>query len=176
MKIKFAVFLALFCTSLLVTAEELELSFTDESWTGEGIPEGQKCNRFNESAEKAPKSPELSVKGIPADADAIILYFSDRTFARMDNGGHGQVGFQITAGTSEVIIPSIPGHTEDLPENFWMVKAHGAPTWDTAGAYLPPCSGGRKNDYFIDVKAVKLGADKDVSEVLAEGSIKFAKF
>lgn len=167
---------ALVLSSSFVSAAELELAFTDASWNGEGIPEGQMCNRFNESETKNPESPELVVKGIPAEADAIILYFSDRSFARMDNGGHGTVGYKIKAGSSEVTVPRVPGHTEELPENFWTVKAHGAPTWDTAGAYLPPCSGGRGNDYFVDVKAVKLGEDNDVSEVLAEGSIKLAKF
>lgn len=157
-------------------AAELQLAFTDSAWNGEGIPEGQMCNRFNKAESKNPESPEVVVKGIPADADAIILYFSDRSFARMDNGGHGTVGYKIQTGSGEVTVPRVPGHTEDLPENFWTVKAHGAPTWDTAGAYLPPCSGGRGNNYFIDVKAVKLGDNNDVSNVLAEGSIKLATF
>ena len=162
--------------AVTVNAAELELSFTDAAWNGEGIPDGQMCNRFNKNENKDPQSPELVVKGIPADADAIILYFSDRSFPRMDNGGHGTVGYKIQIGSNEVTVPRVPGHTEDLPENFWTVKAHGAPTWDTAGAYLPPCSGGRGNNYFVDVKAVKLGENNDVSNVLAEGSIKLATF
>ena len=176
MKVKISALFILLTFSYASTAAELELAFTDAAWNGEGIPEGQMCNRFNESESKNPESPELVVKGIPAEADAIILYFSDRSFARMDNGGHGTVGYKIAAGSGEITVPRVPGHTEDLPENFWTVKAHGAPTWDTAGAYLPPCSGGRGNDYFVDVKAVKLGADNDVSNVLAEGSIKLATF
>ena len=176
MKIKLSALLAILICSVSAYSAELELSFTDPAWTGEGIPEGQMCNRFNEGSAKNPQSPELVVKGIPAEADAIVLYFSDRTFARMDNGGHGQVGYKIPTGSTEVTVPRIPGHTENLAENFWMVKAHGAPTWDTAGAYLPPCSGGRGNNYFIDVKAVKLGDNNDVSNVLAEGSIKLATF
>lgn len=176
MKAKISALITLLMFSFAASAAELQLSFSDAAWNGEGIPDGQMCNRFNKNDTKNPESPELMVKGIPAEADAIILYFSDRSFARMDNGGHGQVGFKIGAGSTEVTVPRVPGHTEDLPENFWMVKAHGAPGWDTAGAYLPPCSGGRGNNYFIDVKAVKLGADNDVSNVLAEGSIKLATF
>jgi len=173
MKAKIVLALVTVLFSFAVTAADLELSFTDPKWTGEGIPEGQMCNKFGG---KETMSPQIVVKGIPAEADAIVLLFSDRSNARMNNGGHGKVGYKITAGSAEITVPSVPGHTEILPENFWMVAAHSAPGWDTAGAYLPPCSGGRGNNYFVDVKAVKLGADNDVSNILAEGSIKLATF
>jgi len=152
---------------------ELSLSFTDSAWNGDGIPAGQMCNKFKGDN---PQSPELVIKNIPAGTTAIVLEFSDRSNERMDKGGHGKVGYKIPEGATEVTVPRIPGHTEDLAENFFTVAAHKAPMWDTAGAYLPPCSGGRGNQYFIDVKAVKLGADNDVSEVVGSESIKLAVF
>lgn len=166
--------IALFAMGLsLQAAAELELSYTDDAWGGDSIPEGQQCNRFEGDN---PQSPELVVKNIPAGATAIVLEFSDRTMKPMDKGGHGKVGYKVSEGTTEVTIPRIPGHTEDLPDNFFTVEPHRAPGWDTAGAYLPPCSGGRGNEYFIDVKAVELGDGMDVSTVLEEGSIKLAVF
>lgn len=154
-------------------AAELELSFTDSAWTADGIPEGQQCQKFKGVN---PQSPELVVKNIPEGTTAIVMEFSDRTMKPMDNGGHGKVGYKIPAGSTEVTIPRVPGHTEDLPDGFFTVAVHRAAGWDTAGAYLPPCSGGRGNHYFIDVKAVKLGDANDVSNVLDQASIPLATF
>lgn len=154
-------------------AETLSVAFTNSKWTAESIPEGQQCLRFKG---ENPQSPELVVKNIPAGTTAIILEFSDRSFARMDKGGHGIVGFNVNAEAgAEVLVPAVPGHTETLPENFFLVANHKAPGWDKAGAYLPPCSGGRGNQYFIDVKAVVWSGEK-IEKVLAETSIQMATF
>ncbi len=162
----------IFVVSLSAKADDLVLSFTNPAWLASGIPEGQQCNRFKGIN---PQSPELVIKDIPEDATAIVLEFSDRTFANMNNGGHGKVGYKIPKGTKEVTIPRIQGHTTELPESFFIVAEHRAPGWDTAGAYLPPCSGGRGNQYFIDVKAVVLSGT-DVSNILAEASIQMATY
>lgn len=163
----FAVVIALAVTSM-AHAQEMQATFTDPAWTGDKVPEGQQCQRFGG---ENPHSPELKITNIPSGADAIVLEFSDRTFEQMNNGGHGKVGYKISGDRSEVTIPSIPGHTMDLPEGFFVVAPHRAPNWDKAGAYLPPCSGGRGNQYAIDIKAVKLDDNQEVSEVLAETSI-----
>jgi len=34
------------------------------------------------------------------------------------------------------------------------VAAHQGSSWDTAGAYMPPCSGGMGNRYYVTVNAV----------------------
>ncbi|MGH1470786.1 MAG: hypothetical protein ACRBCS_06305 [Cellvibrionaceae bacterium] len=165
----------IFCiltVSVSVKADQLALAFTDTVWTSKGIPEGQQCHRFKGVN---PQSPELIVKNIPAEATAIILEFSDRSFANMDKGGHGKVGYKIEKGVKEMTIPRIPGHTDVLPENFFIVAHHKAPGWDTAGAYLPPCSGGRGNQYFIDAKAVILSGE-DVSNVISQASIQMATY
>lgn len=163
----FTIILAL-CSSTIVHAQDMNASFTDPAWTGEAVPEGQQCQRFGG---ENPRSPSLKITNVPEGADAIVLEFSDRTYEQMNNGGHGKVGYRISAGEGEVTVPSVPGHTMDLPEGFFVVQAHQAPNWDKAGAYLPPCSGGRGNEYGIDIKAVKLSDGLEVSEVLAETSI-----
>jgi hypothetical protein len=72
----------------------------------------------------------------------------------MDNGGHGKIGYRISENTKEITIPSVPGHSFDLPESFFIVSPHQAPHWDKAGAYMPPCSGGAGNSYYVTVNAV----------------------
>lgn len=129
----------------------LEVRFADDAWDGRTVPDGHQCGKFGGSA----GSPALRVSGIPAAANALVLEFSDRSYAPMDDGGHGKLGFEIAPGTDAVTVPSAPPHTTDLPPGFWTVAEHGAPGWDTAGAYLPPCSGGKGNAYYVTVKAVE---------------------
>ncbi|MCW8193557.1 hypothetical protein F6455_01995 [Proteobacteria bacterium 005FR1] len=160
--------------SSLATAQDLSASLADPAWTGDGIPQGQQCQRFGG---QNPESPEVKIENIPQGTQAIVLAFSDRSFERMDNGGHGMVAYKLSGEHSgSVTIPSVPGHTENLPNGFFTVQAHQAPGWDKAGAYLPPCSGGRGNNYFIDIKAVKLAGDQQVGETLAETSVKMATY
>jgi len=114
------------------------------------VPPGHQCQKFGGTF----GSPALRVNGIPERADALVLEFSDRSYAPMDNGGHGKLGFEIAAGSTAVEVPSAPPHTAALPDGFWTVAEHGAPGWDKPGAYLPPCSGGRGNAYYVTVKAI----------------------
>lgn len=155
-----------------VAAEALNVSLAEPTWNGTHLPEGQQCQRFGG---EDPHSPALQVTNIPKDANALILEFSDRDVARMDKGGHGKVGYRLD-GAEEVTVPAVPGHTDTLPEPFFVVEMHQAPRWDVAGAYLPPCSGGRGNNYFIDVKAVKLGDDQQVQSVIASASVRMAVY
>jgi hypothetical protein len=141
-------------------AAELSASFTDPAWNGEQVPEGEQCQRFGGSGQ----TPELTVTGIPAGADALVLEFSDASYAPMDDGGHGKVGFELAPGTTEVTVPRAPGHQRELEAPFFVVMEHKAPGWDQAGAYLPPCSGGRGNRYYLTVKAVKR-ADEEIEEL-----------
>lgn len=127
-----------------------EAAFADPAWNGKKAPDGQQCQKFGGKG----VSPELEVGGIPEGANAIVLEFSDRSYAPMDNGGHGMFGFEIEPRAGAVTVPSVPGHTFDLPPGFFLVREQQAPSWDQAGAYLPPCSGGRGNAYYVTVKAV----------------------
>jgi len=130
---------------------KLEVSFVDSMWDGKTVPTGQQCQRFGGSN---PSTPRLMIKGIPPGTNAVIMEYSDRSYPPMDDGGHGRIGFKMPENTKEIILPSVPGHSFDLPQGFFIVSPHQAPGWDKAGAYMPPCSGGRGNSYYVTVKAV----------------------
>ena len=130
---------------------KLMISFADPDWNGEQIPTGQQCQRFGGNN---PSTPRLMIQGIPPEANAIIMEYSDRNFPPMDSGGHGKIGYRISQKVMEIIIPSVPGHSFDMPKGFFIVSPHQAPNWDKAGAYQPPCSGGRGNAYYVTVNAV----------------------
>ena len=156
--------LALIAAALVVVAaapsSALEAKLADPAWDGVKVPEGQQCQKFGGQG----KSPALAVSGIPSGASHLVLEFSDRSYKPMDNGGHGKVAYAIESGATTVTVPPAPGHTEELPAGFTMVEAHKAPTWDKPGAYLPPCSGGRGNSYYVTVKAVHK-ADAETHEL-----------
>ncbi|MGL1920939.1 MAG: hypothetical protein OCD03_07925 [Hyphomicrobiales bacterium] len=156
---------------LNVWAAELNAEITDAAWDGKSVPEGQQCNKFDGNG----MTPALAVANIPADADALVLAFDDRSYAPMSNGGHGQIIYGINKGTDSVNIPSVAAHTFDLPDGFTMLSAHKAPSWDTAGAYLPPCSGGRGNEYVVVVKAVTMAGAK-VDKILAKVDVAMGRF
>ena len=67
-------------------------------------------------------------------------------------------------------MPSVPGHTFDLPPSFKIIEAHRGPGWDKAGAYMPPCSGGKGHAYYLTVKSIS--NDK----VTAETQIELGKY
>ena len=95
----------------------------------------------------------------------------------MDNGGHGKIGYTIAPGTVEATVPSVPGHTFSLPEGFFLVAAQTNPSWDKAGAYLPPCSGGRGNYYYVTIKAVLQSPDKSQkTRVLATTKLELGRY
>lgn len=99
---------------------KLDVSFADPIWDGNTVPNGQQCQRFGGN----PSTPRLIVKSIPAGSNAIIMEYSDRDWPPMDEGGHGKIGYRIPKGTTETVIPPVPGHTFDLPEGFFLVAAH----------------------------------------------------
>lgn len=155
-----------------LSAFALDASLADPRWNGSDVPEGQQCQRFGG---QNPESPRLRVEQIPEEADALLLEFSDRDVPVMDQGGHGKIAYRLN-GETAVTVPSVQGHSEDLPQQFFVAARHRAPQWDLAGAYLPPCSGGRGNDYFVDVKAVTLNEKQEVQEVIASTSVKMATY
>jgi hypothetical protein len=138
---------------------KLEVSFVDSIWDGKKVPKGQQCKRFGG---KNPETPRLMIKNIPPGTNAIIMEFSDESYPPMDDGGHGKIGYRIPENTKEIIIPSVLGHSFKLPEGFFIVSPHQAPDWDQAGAYMPPCSGGRGNSYYVTVKAVYQSSNEDM--------------
>lgn len=154
-------------------AGKLQATFADAKWDGKTIPYAQQCGRDNGKG----ATPPLSVKNIPAEANTLIFEYSDRSYAPMDNGGHGKIGYSITPGVVEVTVPAVPGHTFSLPEGFFLISAQTNPSWDKAGAYLPPCSGGRGNYYYVTIKAVIQSPDKSQKpQILATTKLEMGRY
>ncbi len=175
----FSAFVLTACASRYDVAEnmhQLNVSFTDPQWDGENVPDGQQCRQFGG---KKSATPELKVEGIPATADALVVEYNDLSYGPMNHGVHGIIGFDIEPGTTTIVIPSVPGHSFDLPKGFFLVAEHRAPHWDAAGAYLPPCSGsgGLGSSYSATIKAiVKTKSEGEKHLLLAEGVIQMGKF
>ena len=144
-------------------AAELNVQFANNAWDGIKIPEGQQCQKFGGNH---PATPELIVTGIPAGSSGILLEYSDRDSQRMNNGGHGRMRFNINSAVTKVKIPSVLGHTFAIPPAFTMIEEHRGDGWDKAGAYMPPCSGGKGHEYYLTIKTVK--GDKVTAETMIE--------
>jgi hypothetical protein len=87
------------------------------------------------------------------------------------------IGFSFFIGACEKTIPSVPGHTFDLPQGFFLVAPHANPAWDKAGAYMPPCSGGRGNYCYVTVKAVRYVSPDDKNpKLLAIGELSLGRY
>ncbi len=157
-----------------VPVMDLELTFDDSDWDGKTVPVGQQCQR---QGGDNPSTPRIIVSSIPEGSNAIVLEFSDRDYRPMDDGGHGKIGFLISEGTKEAVIPSIPGHSFNLPNDFFIIQEHQASSFDTAGAYMPPCSGGIGNSYYVTVKAVMLISEEDKTyTLLGQGILELGKY
>lgn len=151
----------------------LEVAFVDSYWDGKTVPFRMNCQKYGGLAQ----SPGLMITGIPEDADAIIMEYSDLTNQSMDRGGHGVIGVHLKPGSRGVMVPSIKGHTFELPEGFFIVKPHRKPELDKAGAYLPPCSGGKGDFYYLTVKAVKLSHEKGgTGKIIGQGMISLGTY
>ena len=147
----------LILTSLLLTAFStnvfaFEAKFADTAWDGVKVPAGQQCQKFGG---KNPATPKLVISKIPADTSSLVLEYSDRDSEKMNNGGHGRMSYTLASSVTEVEIPSIPGHSFEIPAAFKVIEAQRSPGWDTAGAYMPPCSGGKDHAYYVTIKAIK---------------------
>ena len=160
-----------FVTAMASTASAMDAKFADAAWDGKTVPDGQQCQKFGG---KNPGTPPFKITQIPSGASEIIFEYSDRDYEPMDNGGHGIVAYKLGDKATDVDVPSMPGHSFELSPPFTSVKAHQGPGWDKAGAYMPPCSGGKGNSYYVTIKAV--GAKDGKKEVLAEKVIEMGKF
>jgi len=145
-------------TSLIIAssfsayASALEVKLADSAWDGVKIPVEQQCDKFG--GEK-PATPKLHITDIPSGSNLIVLEYSDRDSEKMNNGGHGSMSYSIDSASKTANIPSVPGHSFELPEKFTMIEAHRGAGWDKEGAYMPPCSGGNNHAYYVTVKAMK---------------------
>lgn len=154
------------CASTYNTAP-LDATFVSSEWDGVTIPAGQQCQKFGGDN---PATPELMISHIPSGSDAIVLAYSDRDSERMNNGGHGIIKYDLNAIEGMAKIPSVPGHSYILPADFTLIAEHKGPNWDKAGAYMPPCSGGKDHEYYITIKTMQ------GDQITAEKVIEMGKY
>lgn len=153
-----------FVASLLsFNAFAVDVQLADKKWDGNIVPEGQQCQKFGGIE---PSTPRLLVTNIPNGTDALLFEYSDRDSERMNNGGHGKIQFALQGKTIQAAIDSVPGHTFEMPDGVTMIAAHAGPGWDKAGAYMPPCSGGKDHQYYVTVKA--MDGDKTLDSTVLE--------
>lgn len=123
---------------------------SDLRWRDHTVPAGQQCRRDGGNG----ASPRLAVGRLPEGTNRILLEFSDKSDKALNNGGHGRVGLQVSEGATGVMVPSIPGHTFQLPsDRMYVIEPHRGS--DEPGAYLPPCSGGMMHLYTVKVMAAR---------------------
>ncbi len=154
-------------TLISSSALAFDAKLTESAWDGKKVPAAEQCQKFGGIS---PASPQLSLSGLPAGTDTIVMEYSDRDSKGMNNGGHGQISYALASEATDVQIPAVLGHTFDLPAPFTMIAAHRGPGWDKAGAYMPPCSGGKKHAYYVTIKASK------GSEVLETTVVELGKY
>ena len=110
------VLLSLLTVNSYASSMSLSVSLADPAWDGKNVPVGQQCKKFGGEG----STPFLNVNQIPSGTNAIIMEYSDRTHRPMDCGGHGKFGYRILPGSSSVKVPSVAGHTFDLPQGFYL--------------------------------------------------------
>ncbi len=133
-----------------VWANDFGAIVNDLRWRDQSIPDGQQCKRDGGNG----ASPRLLVGRLPEGTNRILLEFSDKADKTLNNGGQGRVGLQVSEGATGVMVPSIPGHTFQLPsDRMYLIEAHRGS--DEPGAYLPPCSGGMMHLYTVRVMAAR---------------------
>ncbi|WP_428025823.1 hypothetical protein [Arcobacter sp.] len=161
----FALASILFSSSLLAT--DIDVSFTDEKWDGKIVPLDEVCSDYNI---EAGSTPGIFVDNLPEGAKKVVLKFNDKTFTKMDNGGHGVLSYTIDEESSNVEIPPQIGETFDLDEGFEIVSEHtGTRFKKKPGAYLAPCSGGKGNTYTVDISIVDKNNNVLATKILVLG-------
>ena len=90
-------------------ASDLKAEFTDAKWDGMTVPKDEVCSNFNES--KIGSTPPLKVSNIPSGTAKLVFTYSDKTFTKMDNGGHGIVAYKVAADAKEISVPAQGGET-----------------------------------------------------------------
>jgi hypothetical protein len=122
------------------------------NWNGKSVPNGQQCRLFNGNG----STPPMTVSGIPAGTAWIVMEFNDKSYQPLSrNGGHGILAYPAKGATTSV--PALPGMTNRLPGGAVVMKKARSTGKYASPGYLPPCSGGKGNQYTVDVKAVDAG-------------------
>jgi hypothetical protein len=148
---KFIVLSSLLVVSSLF-AGDLKVEFIDSKWDGITVPKDEVCSNYNI---EAGSTPPLKISNIPSGTVKIVFTYSDKTFTKMDNGGHGIIAYKVALDAKEISVPALQGETFELVNGFEVVTAHTGTRFNKiAGAYLAPCSGGKGNTYKVGIEAV----------------------
>lgn len=171
MKYQVRSLVAALALTVTIPAQAFLAELADPAWNGEVVPKGMQCQKFGGDA---PRTPGLVVSQIPEGTNVLIFEYSDRSHKPMDNGGHGKFGFALNQQTGTAWVPQVSGHSFDLPTGFFLIEAHRNPKWDKAGAYMPPCSGGKSNSYYVTVKAAQV--KDNAMEIKAQTVLELGKY
>ncbi|WP_299297498.1 hypothetical protein [uncultured Tateyamaria sp.] len=141
--------------SLSVLALSAGAAFADlkakvsSPWDGKKVPAGQNCVLDGGKG----STPPFQATGIPAGAVWLIVEYNDKSYKPLSrNGGHGTIGYAVN-GTSGNF-PAVPGMSTRMPKGVQVIAAAKSTGNYASPGYLPPCSGGRGNNYEAVVKAV----------------------
>ena len=152
----------------------LVVSFTDSKWDGKTVPKDEVCKRGGAQG----SSPELRVNNIPSGTNAIIVEFNDQSYLPLSTGGgHGAIWVAVD-NSSSITVPSVATESGDLPDGVNVESKHrGSGNGIGNGVYLAPCSVGRGNLYFADVKAVyKPTSDQESGKLLGQARIDLGRY
>ncbi|WP_428925930.1 hypothetical protein [Marinibacterium sp. SX1] len=120
-----------------------------EPWNGRRVPAGQQCRMFGGDG----ATPPMQVWNMPAETVWIVAQFNDSSFKPLSRGGgHGQIAWPVSWPVTYLYpVPGMNG----LPKwgAFVVEPARTIGIYASPG-YLPPCSGGRRHKYTVDILAV----------------------
>lgn len=118
-------------------------------WDGKTVPKGQQCTVFGGKG----ATPPMRVSGLPAGTQWVFVEYNDRDYRPLSTrGGHGVIGYPVSGTSADLY--AVPGLKGKLPGKARVIKKARTSGKFASAGYLPPCSGGRGNRYFADVKAV----------------------
>ncbi|WP_205470728.1 hypothetical protein [Breoghania sp. L-A4] len=113
------------------------------------------------------KTPPMKVSGLPKGTEWIHAEFNERSYKPLSrNGGHGVIGYPVKGNAA-----NLPANSTSLPGGAKVIKAARASGKYASRGYLPPCSGGRGNQYFADLKAVGKGG-----KVLGQARVELGRY
>ena len=143
-----AIVAALLVLGVPLFAGDLKVALL-EPWNGRRVPEGQQCRMFGGDG----ATPPMQVWNIPEGTVWIVAEFNDRSFKPLSkDGGHGRIAWP--AKWPVTYLYPVPGMT-GLPKwGAFVVEPSKTIGAYASPGYLPPCSGGQKHKYAVDILAV----------------------
>jgi len=143
----------------------LTVEFYDAHWNGLEIPVSGQCGDCGGMG----NSPALRIRGLPAEANEVIVEFNDLRIPDLaEYGGHGSLAVA-TGGRDWVVLPSVREESMSLPVGVRCVHKHRCVVYGhRAGAYKAPCGCGQGNEYVAVIKAVRRSGEDTVVLAVTE--------